>query len=116
MLILQWIISALTLLIVSYVVPGFHVSSFWAALVTALILGLINLVIRPILLLITLPINLVTLGLFTFVINALMLLLASSIVKGFSIDGFMPALIGAILVWLVSMAEDALLGSSKKAH
>ena len=81
-LIFRWIINALALLLVAYLVPGIAVDGIWSALLTALVLGLVNAIIRPILLVLTLPVNIVTLGLFTFVINALMIWLVSAIVKG----------------------------------
>lgn len=107
-MLLRWLLNALALIAISYLVPGIHVDSIYAALIAALILGLVNIFIRPILLVLTLPINIITLGLFTFVINALMLLIVSSIVKGFTIAGFWPALIGAIVLWLISFATNAL--------
>lgn len=106
MLILRWIINALTLMIVAQIVPGFTVHSFWTALIAALVLGLVNSTIRWILLVLTLPINILTLGLFSFVINAAMILLVSSIVKGFDVVGFMPALIAAVVLWLISLATS----------
>jgi putative membrane protein len=109
MLIVIWLINTLTLLIVDRLLPGFDFSSFYSALITALLLGLVNAIIRPILLFLTLPINLLTLGLFTFVINALMLLLVASIVKGFSIDSFATAFWAAVILWLISFTTNALL-------
>jgi len=109
MIILRWLLNALALILVSRLIAGFNVSSIWSALIAAAILGLVNILIRPVILLLTLPINFLTLGLFTFVVNAAMLLLVSSIVRGFSIDGFGTALIGAILLWLVSMVLDWIL-------
>lgn len=106
MLILRWLLNATALLIVSSLVQGFAVESFYTALIAALILGLVNAVIRPILLLLTLPITILTLGLFTFVINALMILLVSTIVKGFVVDGFGPAFIAAIILWLISLVTN----------
>src|SRR3989344_2260467 len=101
-LIVRWLISALALMLIAYYVPGIAVTSFYSALVAALILGLINALIRPFILLLTLPINIFTLGLFTLVINALMFWLASSIVKGFFVAGFWPAFWGALLVCVAS--------------
>ncbi|MEZ0287119.1 MAG: phage holin family protein [Candidatus Paceibacterota bacterium] len=109
MLLIRLLVTALSLLIVSYVVPGFAVSGVFSAVVAALILGLVNLLIRPLLLILTLPINMVSLGLFTFVINALMLLLVAKIVKGFDIASFGTAILAAVILWLVSMVLDALL-------
>lgn len=100
-LLLRWIASALTLLLIAYLVPGFIVTGFYAALIAALVLGLVNALVRPILLVLTLPINILTLGLFTLVVNALMLWLVSSVVKGFEISGFAPAFWGALILWLM---------------
>lgn len=105
-ILLRWIINALVLLGIAYIVPGFEVASFYSALVIVVILGLVNAIIRPILLLLTLPINILTLGLFTFVINALMLWFVSSVVEGFVVTGFGAAFIGALILsfasWLLS--------------
>lgn len=109
-MIIRWLLSALTLLAASYLLPGFHVSSFYAALITALALGLVNIFIRPLILLVTLPINILTLGLFTFVINASLLMLVSTFVKGFQIDSFVTALMAALLLWLMGMVVDAITG------
>lgn len=99
----NWILSALALVIVANYVPGFHVNSFATALIVAVILGIINTLIKPIILILTLPINILTLGLFTFVINALLLLLVARFVTGFTIDGFVPALVGAVILWLINI-------------
>lgn len=101
MIIIRWIISALTIIVVSYIVPGIHVASFWSALLVALFLGLLNAIVRPIIILLTLPVTIITLGLFVFVINAFMLLLVNAVVKGFTVDGFFPALLGAVLIWII---------------
>lgn len=108
-LILRWLISALTLMLVAYYVPGITVVSFYAALVAALILGLINAVIRPLVILLTLPVSILTLGLFTLVINSLMFWLASSVVKGFYVSGFATAFWGALIMWLVGWVVNGLL-------
>ncbi len=113
-LLLRWLLSALTLLLVAYLVPGFIVANIYAALIAALILGFVNAIIRPILLLLTLPITLLSLGLFTFVINALMLWIVSTIVKGFDIESFGTALLAAVILWLVGFVTNALLESSKR--
>ncbi|MBI4037579.1 phage holin family protein [Candidatus Curtissbacteria bacterium] len=97
------ILSAIALLVVAYVVPGFHVASFTTAIVVALILGVINAFAKPILLILTLPITIITLGFFTFILNAVILLLISRFVPGFTIDGFVPALIGAVVLWLIGL-------------
>ncbi len=98
-LLLRWLINALTLLLATQIISGFHVSTFYAALIAALVLGLLNAVLRPILVILTLPVNIVTLGLFT----ALLIWLMSTFVKGVTIDGFLPALMVAILLWAVGM-------------
>ncbi len=108
-LLLRWLLNALALMFVAYVVPGIHVAGVYAALIAALVLGIVNALVRPLLILLTLPITLVTLGLFTFVINALLLLFVSSVVKGFSIDGFVPALLGALVLWAMSWLTNSLL-------
>jgi putative membrane protein len=102
-LIARWIISAVSLLIVARVVPGFVVKGFGAALTAAAIIGLVNSTLGPVLKLLTLPLSIVTFGLFLLVINAFMLKLASSLVSGFVIQGFAPAFFGAIVLTLVSM-------------
>lgn len=97
-LLINWIILTLAVLGTSYILPGVSVSGFWAALITALVLGLVNVIIKPILLFLTLPINILTLGLFTFVINALLILLVSVIVTGFSVVNFWWALLFSIVI------------------
>ncbi|MBI3577723.1 phage holin family protein [Candidatus Gottesmanbacteria bacterium] len=101
-LIIHWVLNGLALFIVSRILPGIVVKDFGTALIAALVIGLVNALVRPVLLLLTLPINILTLGLFTFVLNALMLLLAGSITPGFAVDGFWTALIGSILLSLVA--------------
>jgi putative membrane protein len=100
-LLIHWLLSALAIMIAAYILPGVHVATFFSALVVAVILGLINVFIRPLLLILTLPINILTLGLFTFVINALMIMLAANIVKGFSVDSFWWAMLFSIVLTLV---------------
>ncbi len=112
-LIINWIISALAIIIVAYLLPGVEVSGITAALVAAVIIGLINAFIRPVLLLLTLPINILTLGLFTFVINAALLLLASSIVPGFQIANFWWALLFSLLLTAVNYVFSQM-GEEKK--
>lgn len=101
-LLFRWVMNALVLLLIAYYIPGIQVSGFYAALITALILGLVNAILRPIFLLLTLPVNIVTLGLFTFVINALLFWFVATIVKGFEVAGFWPAFWGALLMSVVS--------------
>lgn len=107
-LVLRWVLNALALILVSYLVPGVIVAGFYSALIAALLLGFANAIIRPILLLLTLPINLLTLGLFTFVVNAAMILLVSSIVKGFEVESFSVALLAAVLLWFIGWITNTL--------
>jgi putative membrane protein len=106
---LTWIINALALLIITYIVPSIHIRSFWTALIVALVLGLINAVIRPLLFVLTLPVTIVTLGLFILVINALCFWLAASLLKGFEVSGFWSAFFGSILYSIVSWLLSALI-------
>jgi putative membrane protein len=103
------VINAAALLGIAYLIPGFHVEGIWTALIAALVLGLINAFLRPLLKILSLPITILTLGLFSIVINALLLWLASTLVNGFSIDTFWVAALGAILLWIVSMATNWLI-------
>ena len=99
---LTWLLTALALVITANLVPGFNIDSFPAALIAAVVLGLVNAVIKPILIALTLPITLVTLGLFLFVVNALTIWLAGSITPGFEVSGFLPALVGSIILTIVA--------------
>jgi putative membrane protein len=99
---LTWLLTAVSLVITANLVPGFVVRNFVAALVAAVILGLVNAVIRPILVVLTLPITFVTLGLFLLVVNALMIWLAGTITPGFLVLGFIPALVGSIVLSIVA--------------
>jgi putative membrane protein len=91
----------MSILIASYLIPGVKVAGVWSALILALVLGLLNILIKPLLVLLTLPINILTLGLFTLVINALIIMLASSIVKGFTVGGFINALLFSIVLTII---------------
>lgn len=101
-LFIRLLINALAILLVAYVIPGVSVSSFLTALVVALVLGLLNVIIKPLLVLLTLPINLLTLGLFTLVINALLFWFTSSFIAGFNVSGFWAAFFGALVVSAVN--------------
>lgn len=107
-LLMLWIVNAVSLMAVTWLLPGFHIDSFYAAMMTAMILGFLNLVIRPVIVLLTLPITLLTMGLFTLVINALILTMASTIVKGFSVDNFGAALSAAALLWVISFISNVM--------
>jgi putative membrane protein len=108
-LLLVWLINAIALLALPFLLTSITVDSFAAALIAALILGLINTFIRPLLILLTLPATLLTLGLFIFVINGLLFWLVGSFVQGFHVVGFWPAFFGAILYSVISWALSALL-------
>ena len=110
-LLLVWILNAVALLVVAYILPGISVASFGSALIAALVLGLLNAIVKPILTILTLPITIVTLGLFLLVLNALVFWFAGSVLKGFSVNGFWWAMIGAIIYSLVSGLLSRLLVS-----
>jgi putative membrane protein len=101
MLLFKWLASAVAILIAGLLIPGVKVAGAWSALILALVLGLLNISVKPLLILLTLPINILTLGLFTFVINALIIMLASSIVKGFEIGSFFNALLFSIVLAII---------------
>lgn len=112
-LLVHLIVSALLLWLVSVFVPGIHISGFGYALLAALVLGLINALVRPILLIVTLPITILTLGLFLIVINALMLMLTGVIVPGFKVDGFGTAVLGGLLLGLFNLIASALMNRKR---
>ena len=112
-ILLVWLINALALLALPYIFSSITVGSFYTALVVALILGLINAVIRPVLVLLTLPLTIFTLGLFIFVINGLLFWFVASFVAGFDVAGFWPAVFGAIVYSLISWAAAALIVPDK---
>jgi len=108
-LIARWILNAAALLLVAYLYPGVQVETFTAAVIAALVLGLVNAVVRPILVLLTLPVTVITLGLFLFVINALLFWLVAEIVPGFRVTGFVAALVGSVLFSLITLVTSWLL-------
>ena len=97
-LLLRWILFALAIMFTAWLIPGIEVDGFKSALLVVVIMALINIFIKPLLVLITLPINLLTLGLFIFVINALLLLLLGRIAPGFEVDGFLSAFLGTVVI------------------
>jgi putative membrane protein len=107
--IIVWLIATLAVIITAYILPGVKLSGFFAALVTALILGLVSTFVKPLLVLLTLPLNILTFGLFTFVINALMIMLTSAIVPGFQVDGFWWALLFSLVLSVVYYALSFIL-------
>ena len=102
-LLVRWFLLALSLLLTAWIVPGIIVANFAVALLAAIVIGFINLFIRPMVMFLTLPINLLTLGLFTFVINALLLQLAAFIVPGMVVSGFFSALLGSLVLSALSL-------------
>ena len=105
-LIVRWLLLAAALLLVAYVYPGVTITSFGAAMVAALVLGLLNTFVRPLLVLLTLPVTLLTLGLFLFVINALIFWAAAGVLDGLNVNGFTAALIGSLIYSLCGMVID----------
>jgi putative membrane protein len=102
-MLIQLLVNALAFYLTAYIVPGFTISGWQTLIVMSIVWGLLTLLVKPILLLLTLPINILTLGLFTFVVNAILLMIMSSIVPGYSVSGFGTALIAAIVLSLVNM-------------
>lgn len=107
----NWVLSALALYIVTRIVPGITVDDFGSALIAALVIGLVNALVKPLFIILTLPATILTLGLFLLVINALMLMLASSFTPGFRVDGFGTALIGSILLSIITALLQSLVRS-----
>jgi putative membrane protein len=106
-LIVRWLLLAAALLLVAYLYPGVTVASFSSALIAAFVLGIFNTLVRPLLVLLTLPVTLLTLGLFLFVINALMFWAAASVLEGFNVAGFGAALVGSLIYSVCGMVIDA---------
>lgn len=116
-LFIRWLILTAAIMAAAYMLDGIWVSGFFSALFTAVILGVLNVFFRPILLILTLPINIVSLGLFTFVINALMLLTASAVIPGFKVFSFWAALLGSLVISIVGWTLNFLIrGPSKSFH
>ena len=115
-MILKWLLSALALLAVTYVYSGVTVSNFTSALIAAAVIGLLNMIVRPVLVVLTLPVTIVTLGLFLFIINALLFWAASGLLQGFNVNGFVAALIGSLIYSALGLVIEAALGGffSKK--
>ncbi len=109
-LLLKWLLSAAALLFVAYVYGGVQVQSFGSALIAALVIGLFNAVLRPVLVILTLPVTVVTVGLFLFVINALMFWAAAGVLDGFHVNGFMAALLGSLIYSALGLVIESALG------
>ena len=107
-MLIRWIVNTLALLLVSNVVPNIHYRSWVTLAIAAAVLGLLNVLVRPILYLITLPITILTLGLFLVILNAVMLKLAAALVPGFDVNGWWAAILGSLLLSIVSMVTDSI--------
>jgi putative membrane protein len=105
-LIVRWLLLAAALLLVAHLTPGVEITSFGAAMIAALVIGLFNALLRPLLVLLTLPVTLLTLGLFLFVINAVMFYAAAGVLSGFNVEGFLAALIGSLIYSLCGMVIE----------
>ena len=106
-LFLRWVGYALVIMFIAWVVPGISVANFLTAMLVAIVIALINVFIKPVLVLITLPINILTLGLFTLIINALLFMFAGYIAPGFEVDGFLSAFLGALLLSILSVGRNS---------
>lgn len=115
-LLIALVLNAFALILTSKIVPGINIDDFWVAILAAIIIGLVNTFIKPILIILTAPINILTLGLFTFVINAFLLYLASLMVPGFEVDGAWAAILGAIVLSVISAILSSLVAGIKKPH
>ena len=109
-LILKWLLAACALLLVAYLYPGVQIQSFTAALIAAAVIGLFNVVLRPVLVILTLPVTVITLGLFLFVINALLFWGAASVLSGFGVSGFWAAMLGSLIYSALGVVIEAALG------
>jgi putative membrane protein len=107
---LTWLVTAVSLIVTAYIVPGFTVTSFGAALLASVVLGLVNAIVKPILVILTLPLTILTLGLFLFVVNAITIWLAGALTPGFTVTGLLPALLGSIVLTLVASGINFLVG------
>jgi len=115
LLLLRIVVNAVALIVVALLVPGVHVGSFFGAVVSALVLGVVNAVIKPVLVLLALPLEILTIGLFTFVINAALFYFVGRLGIGLTVDGFGAAFIGAIVLSIVSWVLSSFLNAAERA-
>ncbi|MBD3304944.1 phage holin family protein [candidate division KSB3 bacterium] len=108
-LLIHLVIVAIAIIAASYIIPRIRVRNFATAFLTAVVLGLINLLIRPILMFLTLPINILTFGLFTFVINGLLLKLVAELIEGFTVEDWLSAILGSVLISVLTVIMQAIL-------
>lgn len=113
---LRWLILTVAIMVTSYLLDGIYVRNFLSAFFAAAILGILNAFFRPILFILTLPINVLSLGLFTFVINAIMLMMVSGVISGFKVYGFWPAVFGSLLISLVSWVLTSFINERGTVH
>lgn len=113
-LILRLLINALALLAITQLLEGFTVNTFYAALIASIVLGLLNAIIRPFLLVLTLPVNVLTLGLFTFIINGFLIWFASTFLQDFTVDNFWVAILAGIILWIIGLITNVFIHDSKE--
>lgn len=111
-LLVKWVLSALAFMLVAYFVSGIEVASFWAAILIALVWGFLSITLKPIMLILTLPINILTLGLFTFVINGLLIWLMGWMLAGFMVDGLWTAIVGGFILTIINLVVNYILYKS----
>lgn len=109
-MLIRWLLNSLIILALPYIVPGVTVANFWTALLVALVFGILNALVKPILVILTLPVTILSLGLFVFILNAGLLWFTSTIVKGFEIHSFSAAVLAALVLWVGSMLVNMLTG------
>jgi len=115
-ILVRWLLSTFSLLLAAYLVEGIEVTGFFSALMAAAMLGILNALIRPVFIIITLPINILTLGLFTWVINGIMLMMVSGVIGGFNVDGFWSALWGSLILGLINWLANIFIGGRGKVE
>lgn len=115
-MLIRWLISTFSIMVTAYLLDGIHVDGFFSAILAAAILGILNAFLRPVLFIITLPITVLSLGLFTFVINAVLLMMVSGVISGFAVDGFWTALFGSLLISLISWLLTSFINEKGKVQ
>lgn len=115
-ILVRWLILTAAILVTAYVMEGIQVQGFFSALFAAAVLGFLNVFFRPILIILTLPINILSLGLFTFIINALLLMMASGLIPGFTVRGFWSAVFGSLLISIVNWLLSSFLSRRKRVE
>ena len=116
MILMRWLILTVAIMLTSYLMKGIHVTGFLSALSAAAILGILNAFFRPVLVILTLPINILSLGLFTFVINAALLMMVSGLISGFVVKGFWSAVLGSLMISIVSWLLNSFLKDKRRGE